>query len=120
MQREGAGDFSYLPAEGGEGVQALFVLGGVALLGVVPAAALREQRQGESQWVPVLAQLPVAIPPGASGVWTPSTGPETPGSPELLIWKKRPPKEGAAQPRADPQGRQHLSPSKRKNTTEAI
>lgn len=32
--------FSYLPAEGGEGVQALFVLGGVALLCVVPASAL--------------------------------------------------------------------------------
>lgn len=55
MQREGAGGFSYLPAEGGEGVQALFVLGGVALLGVIPAAALREQRQGESQWALVLA-----------------------------------------------------------------
>lgn len=55
MRREGAGGFSYLPAEGGEGVQALFVLGGVALLGVVPAAALREQRQGESQRAPVLA-----------------------------------------------------------------
>lgn len=38
---------SYLPAEGGEWVQALFILGGVALLGVIPAATLREQRQGE-------------------------------------------------------------------------
>lgn len=45
MQREGSGSLSYLPAEGGEGVQALLVLGGVALLRVIPAAALGEQRQ---------------------------------------------------------------------------
>lgn len=43
------GSLSYLPAEGGEGVQAFLVLGGVALLRVIPAAALGEQRQGEGQ-----------------------------------------------------------------------
>lgn len=31
----------YLPAEGGEGVQALFVLRGVTQLCVIPAAALQ-------------------------------------------------------------------------------
>lgn len=40
--REGAEGCPYLPAEGGEGVQALFVLRGVAQLSVVPAAALQE------------------------------------------------------------------------------
>lgn len=86
MWREGVRGFSYLPAEGREGVQALFVLGGVALLGVIPAAALREQRQGESQPSPVL-QGCLYLSPRCMGAQTPSTGPEPPSPPELLIWK---------------------------------
>lgn len=105
---------SYLPAEGGEGVQALFVLGGVALLRVVPAAALRSKgrvRNGGQRCCRYLS-------PHASGTWTPSTQPEP--HPELLIWKKRAPKDGVAQPRADPQGWRDPSPSKRSSATGAI
>jgi len=95
MRREGARGFSYLPAEGGEGVQALFVLGGVALLGVVPAAALREHRQGESQRVPV---LPAPIPP-VQGVYGHPPQGQSPPAPSAAPLEDVSPKgwSGAAQ-----------------------